>query len=258
MKKYIKSAFSLDVSSLSDIDDEIFDAIQQGTTKEDIEDYLIALEDSGVIDRDEFQQLRSSAFDEFDRFVSTFGATDLETRKEMRNRGYSDDTEYSELSDSEKYNIANSLYKKEEAADKRRKRKEFRSIESSDDFVVRTPKKLDEAYLNYKSTRVSKHMPKSKQAELRKTKAGYKNEMNRLSKEYKQYIYKCVAESPALPDPDAPEETWSEFWRDNKEYKEWCFVDAVEDGLFEDTDADYAAFNKMWEQAETDMAQPYA
>lgn len=205
MKKYIKSAFSLDVSSLSDIDDEIFDAIQQGTTKEDIEDYLIELEDLGVIDREEFKQLKSSAFDEFDRYKKTFGSVKC----------------------------------------------------SEDDFVIRTPKKLDEAYLNYKSTRVSKHMPKSKQAELRKTKAGYKNEMSKLSKEYKQYIYRCVAEAPAMPDPEQ-DEAWSEYVRDAKEYKEWCFVDAVEDGLFEDTDADYAAFNKMWEQAETDMAQPYA
>ena len=255
MKRYVKSAFSKDVKSLSDIEDEIFLAMQAGTTKDDIEDYLIELESDGMIDKDEFQDLKKHAFEEFDRFVATFGATDPETRKEMQNRGYSDDVEYSELSDSEKYNIANALYKKEEAADKRRK---SHNVTSSDDFVVRTPKKLDEAYLNYKGSKISKHMPKAQQSEIRKSKMQYKKEMEDLRKQYKQYIYKCVAESPQIPDPDAGEEAWSAYTRDAKEYKDWCFVDGVEDGLFEDTDSDYAAFERMWEQAETDMAQPYA
>ena len=132
------------------------------------------------------------------------------------------------------------------------------SEDAEDDFIIRTPKKLDEAYLNYKGVHVSKHMPKAKQAELRKAKAQYKNEMTRLSKEYKQYIYRCVAESPQVPDPDAGEEAWSAYTQDAKEYKDWCFADAVEDGLYEDTNSDYAAFEKLWKQAETDMAQPYA
>ena len=204
MKKYINAAFSKNVTSLSDIDDEIFDAIQSGTTKEDIEDYLIELESDGIIDRDEFKELRASAFAEFDRYIDSHG------------------------------------------------------VQASEDFVVRTPKKLDEAYLNYKGTRISKHMPKSKQAELRRAKAEYKNEMNRLSKEYKQYIYRCVAEAPQVPDPEEGEEAWSAYTRDAKEYKDWCFADGVEAGLFEDTDDDYAAFERMWKQAETDMAQPYA
>lgn len=205
MKRYIKSAFSKDVNTLSDIEDEIFLAIQAGTTKDDIEDYLIELEQDGTIDKDEFNDLKQSAFAEFDRFKEAFGC-----------------------------------------------------INCSDDFIIRTPKKLDEAYLNYKGTHISKHMPKSKQAELRRTKAEYKNEMNRLSKEYKQYIYRCVAEAPQVPDPDDGEEAWSAYTRDAKEYKDWCFIDGVEDGLFENTDSDHAAFERLWEQAETDMAQPYA
>lgn len=206
MKKYIKSAFSKNVTSLGDIEDEIFLAMQAGTTKEDIEDYLIELESDGIIDREEFQDLKAHSFDEFDRYVATFGSINA----------------------------------------------------SEDDFIVRTPKKIDEAFLNYKATKISKHMPKAKQAELRKLKAQYKDQMQTLSKQCKQYIYRCVAESPQVPDPEAGEEAWSEYARDASEYKIWCFVDAVEDGLFEDTDDDYAAFERMWKQAETDMAQPYA
>lgn len=207
MKRYIKSAFSTNVSSLSDIDDEIFDAIHKGTTKEDIEDYLIELEDSGIIDREEFKQLKVSAFKEFDHFKNTFGSIQA-----------SDD----------------------------------------DDFIVHTPKKVDEAFLNYKSTRISKHMPKAKQAELRKRKSQYKKQMQEMSQKCKQYVYRCVAESPQVPDPDAGEEAWTAYTKDASEYKTWCFADAVEEGLFEDTDYDYGAFEKLWKQAETDMAAPYA
>ena len=77
-----------------------------------------------------------------------------------------------------------------------------------------------------------------------------------FSEEQKQYVYRCVAESPQMPDEDAGEEAWSEFWRDDKEYQIWCFADAVEDGIFY-TDQE-AEFNQLWDKAVTDMAMPYA
>lgn len=77
-----------------------------------------------------------------------------------------------------------------------------------------------------------------------------------VTDEQKEYVYRCVAESPAPPDVDAPEEEWSVFWRDNKEYFDWAFIDAVEDGIFEDDEEDL--FTRLWEKASTDMAAPYA
>lgn len=74
--------------------------------------------------------------------------------------------------------------------------------------------------------------------------------------EQKQYVYRCVAESPALPDFDVPEEEWSVYHRDFKEYKDWAFFDAVEDGLFNEDE--YDKFEQLWNKAETDMAAPYA
>lgn len=75
MKKYIKSSdyshWSLDVTSLSDIEDVIFEAIADGTTKEDIEDYLDELYDNNVIDRTEYRKLQDYAFEEFDRFIKS-------------------------------------------------------------------------------------------------------------------------------------------------------------------------------------------
>ena len=77
-----------------------------------------------------------------------------------------------------------------------------------------------------------------------------------VTDEQKEYVYRCVAESPAPPDVDAPEEEWSVFWKDNKEYFDWAFVDAVEDGIFEEDEEDL--FTRLWEKASTDMAAPYA
>lgn len=72
----------------------------------------------------------------------------------------------------------------------------------------------------------------------------------------KEYVYRCVAESPEVPDMDASGEEWSVYHRDFKEYKDWAFVDAVEDGIF--TEEEYMRFIDLWDKAETDMAAPYA
>lgn len=77
-----------------------------------------------------------------------------------------------------------------------------------------------------------------------------------VTDEQKQYVYRCVAESPAPPDVDASEEEWSVFTRDSKEYFDWSFADAVEDDIF--TEDEYDVFTKLWEKASTDMAAPYA
>lgn len=71
-----------------------------------------------------------------------------------------------------------------------------------------------------------------------------------------QYIHKCVAEAPQVPDESEGEEAWSAYARDAKEYKMWCLVDAVDLGIF--TEGEKRLFNKLWKQAEADMAQPYA
>lgn len=78
--------------------------------------------------------------------------------------------------------------------------------------------------------------------------------------EQKQYVYRCVAESPKPPydDPADNPEAWSEFARDNTEYQAQVWMDAVEDGIFEYTNRAYSAFIVLWDKAETDMARPYA
>jgi len=59
-----------------------------------------------------------------------------------------------------------------------------RYIKTAEDFVVDSPKDLDEAYMNYKAVRISKHMPKAQQAELKKKKAEYKKQMDDLRYKY--------------------------------------------------------------------------
>lgn len=78
-----------------------------------------------------------------------------------------------------------------------------------------------------------------------------------IKRKQKQYVYRCVAESPQIPDIDTDgEEAMSQYTRDVREYRTWCFVDAVDLGIF--TKGEKDLFYKLWEQAETDMAQPYA
>lgn len=162
MKRYIKATeyWSMDVRTVDDVRDEIDKAVLEGTTKEDIEDYLIELESRGNLDRDEFIELRDYAFGAVDRFV--------ESKK---------------------------------------------SVLSSTSLAD-------------------------------------------VTDEQKEYVYRCVAESPAPPDVDAPEEEWSVFHRDSKEYFDWAFADAIEDDIFDDDE--YDIFTKLWEKASTDMAAPYA
>lgn len=90
MKKYIRSAFSKDVKTLSDIEDEIFLAIDAGTTKDDIEDYLVELEQDGTIDRKEFKDLKQSAFAEFDRFKEALGCINCSDIEPSSNRSGDD------------------------------------------------------------------------------------------------------------------------------------------------------------------------
>lgn len=82
-------------------------------------------------------------------------------------------------------------------------------------------------------------------------------DIDSIQRKQKQYIYRCVSESPQVPDVDTDgEEAWSEYSRDASEYKTWCFVDAVDLGIF--TENEESLFNELWDRAETDMAQPYA
>lgn len=111
-----------------------------------------------------------------------------------------------------------------------------RYIKSDEDFVIYTPKDLDEAYMNYKAIRISKHMPKAKQAELRKLKANYKKQMQELRDKYHEYIDDCISKSPATADPA---------------YTDECFNRGVESGLFDE--ADYNAFKRMWKNSSKDI-----
>lgn len=111
-----------------------------------------------------------------------------------------------------------------------------RYIKSDEDFVIYTPKDLDEAYMNYKATKISKHMPKEKQAELRKLKASYKKQMQELRDKYHEYVDDCISKSPSTTDST---------------YMDECFNQGVEFGLFDEDD--YNAFKRMWKNSSKDI-----
>ena len=111
-----------------------------------------------------------------------------------------------------------------------------RYIKSDEDFVIYTPRDLDEAYMNYKATKISKHMPKEKQAELRKLKASYKKQMQVLRDKYHEYIDDCISKSPSTTDST---------------YMDECFNQGVESGLFDEDD--YNAFKRMWKNSSKDI-----
>ena len=111
-----------------------------------------------------------------------------------------------------------------------------RYIKSDEDFVIYTPKDLDEAYMNYKATKISKHMPKEKQAELRKLKASYKKQMQELRDKYHEYVDDCISKSPSTTDST---------------YMDECFNQGVESGLFDEDD--YNAFKRMWKNSSKDI-----
>lgn len=213
MKRYIRSNsyFSKDVASISDIEDEIFKAMQAGTTKDDIEDYLIELESDGIIDREEFKDLKQSTFSEFDRYQKTFGSSTIRA-------DWAED-----LSE------------------------DLKDVDTSDWSKMMSDKYEDD---------IRNAGGYDKYIEKERITSSLVSPNPQATPEQKEYVYRCVADSPEVPDMDAPEEEWSVFRRDEKEYKAWAFADAVEDGIF--VDDEYNLFNNLWAAAETDMAAPYA
>lgn len=239
MKRYVKATeyWSMDVSTVEDVRDEIDKAILDGTTKEDIEDYLIELESKGNLDRDEFIELRDYAFGAVDRFV--------ESKKSVLSSTSSPDT--TDMTEQEIKEFVSTKF-----------------LKNIEDYAVQT---VLRRVLYYKGNSIDwqdfyqqilEQMPEYAKRGASNTDQPVNSSVSLadVTDEQKQYVYKCVAESPAPPDVDAPEEEWSVFHRDSKEYFNWAFVDAVEDGIFEDDEED--VFTKLWEKASTDMAAPYA
>lgn len=111
-----------------------------------------------------------------------------------------------------------------------------RYIKSDEDFIIYTPKDLDEAYMNYKAIKISKYVPKETQAKLRKLKASYKKQMQELRDKYHEYVDDCISEAPSTVD---------------SAYIDECFNRGVESGLFDE--ADYKAFKRMWKNADKNI-----
>ena len=64
MKKYIKSNeyWPLDINTVQDVIDVIEENVLYGITEDDLEDYLIELEQNGTLDKKEFKELRDYGF----------------------------------------------------------------------------------------------------------------------------------------------------------------------------------------------------